>query len=65
MKFNWTVLLGAIAVALTVGACSGHGGGGVTCVENMPGMIMCPQDQDQVVPLDRGAPKAPLAATAR
>jgi hypothetical protein len=39
-----TSLFGAAAVTamLALAACSGHGAGGVPCVETMPGMTMCP-----------------------
>jgi len=59
MNRNWMplgVMAAAVAVALTVGACSGHGGGTGTCVETMQGMIMCPTTtNDQVVPSVRVA----------
>jgi hypothetical protein len=44
-------MVGALLVALAISACSAHGGnGGVTCVETMPGMTMCPASSLQVAP---------------
>ena len=64
MSTFWTVALGASALALMMGACGGPSSG-VTCVEDMPGMIMCPQDGDQVVPAIRVAPTAKVAPRAQ
>ena len=54
---RWTLVGAGLVGLLALGACSGHGGGGVTCQETMPGMQMCNNDQITPAPATAQVPQ--------